>query len=73
MASEDKVRVVRIVQYEGPRSNVERVVAQSIHGTHTFGQDVYISAATLGTYPEILEKALAEAPIDVSEIVEKGS
>lgn len=55
----DTVRVLRIIEYTGPREDVERVVSMSIHGTKTYGQighEVTIRAATLGEFPEILEK-----------------
>lgn len=60
------VRVLRIVEYVGPRELVEKQVARSMHGPHTFclvGGDLTIRAATIGEYPEILEKA-QEAPPD---------
>lgn len=55
----DTIRVFRILMYEGDRRWVEAVIATSIHGTKEVkSQDYgkcYIKAATIGTYPEILE------------------
>mgnify|MGYP007083468222 FL=1 len=48
------VRVLRIVEYVGSRERVEETVRQSIHGDKVM-KDLTIRAATIGTYPEILE------------------
>ncbi len=59
----DIVRVLRIIEYVGPRDAVERAVADSIHGQKTFRHHdgarmpFTVRAATLGTYPEILDAA----------------
>lgn len=53
---QDIVRVLRIVEYTGPRDWVERTVANSIHGTKDMGHGK-ISGATIGAYPEILQMA----------------
>lgn len=57
---QDIVRVLRIIEYVGPRDIVEKTVAQSIHGTKTVpsrdGDRLVIRAATIGTFPEILDK-----------------
>ena len=55
----DKIRVLRIVEYVGPREMVERQVAASIHGLRRFyrvGEEMQVRAATIGEYPEILEQ-----------------
>ena len=55
----DLVRVLRIIEYTGEREAVEAAVAKSLHGEKrlvngkNFG--LIIRAATIGTYPEILE------------------
>lgn len=60
---EDIVRVLRIVEYTGPRSLVEDIVSRSIHGQlapRASGKDfrtVVIKAATIGIYPEILDQS----------------
>lgn len=67
---EDIIRVLRVLEYIGPRSLVEAQVKRSIHGERTFdrnggqnfGQNpkVTIRAATVGSYPDILEMAAKE-------------
>ncbi len=52
----DKVRVLRVIEYAGERDRVETLVANSIHGEKQVG-GLTIKAATIGTYPEILEPA----------------
>ena len=57
----DRIRVLRIIEYDGPRDWVEHQVANSIQGTKTldhsrdFSGVLTIRAATIGTYPEIVE------------------
>ena len=51
----DKVRVLRLIEYIGPRDWVEAVVRRSIHGTQGFGDGKTIRVATLGEFPEIIE------------------
>ena len=73
----DTVRVLRIVEYIGPRDWVEETVSSSIHGSKVINKDVLhdpciIRATTLGDYAEILgagnpyaiEVARAEAEAD---------
>jgi hypothetical protein len=55
--TEDVVRVLRIIEYRGPRKWVESTVAKSIQGTRECGKGQTITAATIGNYPEILEAA----------------
>jgi len=50
----DIVRVLRVIEYVGSRTAVERTVAKSVQGTKVCGL-VTIKAATIGSYPEILE------------------
>ena len=54
-----KVRVLRVVEYVGDREFVEDTVSRSIDGTKDIcgpkGR-MEIRAATIGDYPEILEK-----------------
>lgn len=56
----DIVRVLRIIEYVGPRDRVEATVAGSIHGTKDAGLGLSIKAATIGTYPEIVNAEAAE-------------
>ena len=55
---EDIVRVLRIYEFIGPRSAVERLVSMSIHGTNAVGTatagTVRITGLTLTEYPERL-------------------
>lgn len=54
----EQIRVLRVLEYVGDRSRVEAQVAQSIHGERNcdgIGGKLTIRAATLGTYPEILD------------------
>jgi len=52
---EDIVRVLRIYEFSGPRSAVEKQVAGSIHGEKEFCRGgATIKAVTLGLYPEIM-------------------
>lgn len=60
----DTVRVLRIVEYVGPRDWVEQTVKQSIHGEKALGTDKFIRAATIGLYPEILETEKVYGPSD---------
>jgi hypothetical protein len=56
--AEDMIRVLRVIEYVGPRSAVEKQVAGSLHGTkQIFSTGVKISAATIGAYPEIIDNA----------------
>jgi hypothetical protein len=64
--AEDIVRVIRIIEYVGSRSDVEEQLAHSMHGTRKFPRpgkhDMEIRVATIGEFPEILERALALEP-----------
>jgi hypothetical protein len=64
----DIVRVLRIVEYVGPRDLVEDQIARSIHGTRHCGLhgQIRITAATIGEFPEILKTA---EPV----VVQKGT
>ena len=59
---QDKVRVLRILEYVGPREWVEAVLARSTHGTRVFSLGCEIRGATLGAYPEILESHAIDSP-----------
>lgn len=52
----DIVRVIRILEYTGPRSWVEKTISGNIiKGVQSFGKDKTIREATLGDFPEIIE------------------
>lgn len=56
----DRVRVMRIIIYEGSREWVEKTLERSIHGTRImtkFGElDGRITAHTVNEFPEIIKK-----------------
>ena len=58
--TQDRVRVLRVIEYIGPRDWIEKQVAASIHGTKDLGQGRLINVATIGAYPEILESCKAD-------------
>lgn len=51
----DTVRIIRILEYVGPRDKMEHQIAKSIHGERTYC-GITIRAITLGTFPEIMER-----------------
>lgn len=52
----DTVRILRVIEYIGPRDKVEDQVVRSLHGEKRLPSGVTIKAATIGAYPEILER-----------------
>jgi hypothetical protein len=78
---EDIVRVLRVIEYVGPRDKIEKQLANSLHGPRDCGNGVTIRAATIGSYPEILihhvaiETAVTKAALDSisAEEAEHGS
>ena len=50
----DRVRVFRIVEYDGPRDWVENQIKNSIHGEKVVNKST-IRVTTLGTYLEIMK------------------
>lgn len=55
----DQVSLLRILEYRGAREDVEEIVSRSIHGTRVVGRaehQISVSAASIGDFPEILEK-----------------
>lgn len=52
--AQDTVRVLRIIEYIGPRDKIEKQIAGSVHGTKECGNGVIIRAGTIGTFPEVL-------------------
>jgi hypothetical protein len=62
------VRVLRVLEYIGPREEIERVLKHSIHGEKSYGaglHEVTIKAATIGEFPEIFcrEKKDGQVPL----------
>lgn len=54
MNDNDTVRVMRVIEYVGPRDKVEETVSNSIHGEKRLPNGMVIKAATIGNYPEII-------------------
>ncbi len=59
---EDIIKVVRLYEFTGPRSVIEKQISKSVHGEQIHGK-VTINAYTLGTWPEIIEAAKSRAEI----------
>jgi hypothetical protein len=57
----DIIRVLRLIEYEGPRDLVEKQLKMSLHGTRNGIQDkessVRITAVTLDQFPQVLSEA----------------
>jgi len=55
--STDIVRVLRVIEYIGPREAVEQMISFSIQGEKYIERTgITIKTATIGNYPEILNK-----------------
>lgn len=55
----DKVRILRVLEYVGPRDTLERVLEQNaVKGQRTFGA-VTIREGVIGSWPEVIETAPA--------------
>lgn len=78
---EDEVRVIRIIEYTGPRSWVEKCIERSIHGTkiieggswmrqedRELHREARITAVTLGEYPQIMAQVAFEGDDPLEEI-----
>lgn len=63
---EDQVRVLRMIEYTGPRKKIEVQITRSLHGTRDYGNGVQITAVTVGEYPEVLEQAKLTPPATLS-------
>lgn len=65
----DRVRVLRLVEYEGPREWVEETIGRAIHGRKQIGridgETVYVTAVTLDEFPRVLEEARTKVVVDV--------
>jgi hypothetical protein len=50
----NKIRVLRVIEYIGPREEVEKILSQSIQGDKYIPKtDVLIRTATVGNFPEV--------------------
>lgn len=50
----DQIRILRVIEYSGPREAVEEQVSKSIHGVRICN-GVAIKVATLDTFPEVID------------------
>ncbi len=55
----DIVRVFRMIEYVGPRDQVEEQISHSVHGSRRGIKDVVITATTLGTFAEVVQRGEA--------------
>lgn len=63
----DTIRVLRIVEYTGPRNELEDHLA-CVQAERRFG-NVHIRAATIGSYPEILDTfSNAKTEVELPEV-----
>lgn len=51
----DIIRVLRVLEYVGERSEVENALKRSIKGTRIVNTKLTINAATIGDFAEILK------------------
>lgn len=53
---DDIIRVLRVLEYVGPRKLIEEQVANSIHGERRCGSGdkVVIRAVTIGIFPDVM-------------------
>lgn len=62
----DTIRILRLYEFIGPRSEVEQQVAQSMQGTVKLPKgDLTIRATTLGEFPEVLKAAPPEFKLNL--------
>jgi hypothetical protein len=64
----ERVRVLRILLYEGERKWVEKTVSASIHGRRECGGGNTITAVTVNEFPEVLEKAQRAPQMEMAEM-----
>lgn len=50
----DIIRVLRLIEYEGPRDWVEDTLSRAVKGTLIVRNDCIIRAATLGDFPSLV-------------------
>lgn len=51
----DIIRVLRVLEYVGERSEVENTIKRSIKGTQIINTKLTINAATIGDFAEVLK------------------
>lgn len=62
----DRIRITRMLTYEGPRDKVEDQLRRSLHGSRDNGNGVQITAVTLDVVPERVG-AVHAAPPDLAD------
>lgn len=74
--NQDIIRVLRLIEYEGPRDVVEKQLKMSLHGTREGvrinGRTCRITAVTLDQFPKILEEARNQPAIDLDNEAPHG-
>jgi len=61
----DRVRVIRVLEYEGPRIWLESTLANNaVKGTKILGNGATIREAILGEFPEIVEEEKKTRPAE---------
>lgn len=64
MAQSDRVRVIRVLEYEGPREWVETTLAaNAVKGTKDLGNGCVIREAIVGDFPVVIE-SLEEVTVE---------
>lgn len=63
----NKIRILRLIEYVGPRAAVEMQVKKSLHGTKQTSKGVVINVTTLGEFAESAEGLLTATPIEGGE------
>lgn len=65
----DRVRVIRVLEYEGPRDWIEKTLANNVvKGTKDFGRGYTIREAIVGDFPTIVEEVKKEKlPYELSD------
>ncbi len=54
---DDRVRVLRLLEYEGPREWIEATLsANTVKGTRKFGNGCFIREGTIGAFPVVIEE-----------------
>ena len=61
----DEIRVLRVIEYTGPRDLVENQIKNSLHGEKTFkplndSREMTVRVATVGEFPEILNREVTK-------------
>lgn len=56
-----RIRILRLIEYVGPRAAVEDQVRRSLHGIRDAGSGVVINVTTLGEFAESAEGLLLSA------------